>query len=334
MKLLPPQRLRPHYYEGVEEELRGAFREFLFNPLLFILQEATTQADEFRNAAPAPSPELLLALRRGTVQYVGGVFAGDFDARLGAALRALGAQWDARSGVYRLPEWTAPGWLKAEAAAAQRRALVVHDKLQRELARIQERLEAGQLRAPIVDASQPVEAIEEGFESAADALSIRKRIPPAQRRAMEARYAADVRPYVVEATAEYIDDLHKVISANAAAGYRYDGLVEEIEHAVGISERKARFIARQETGLFMAGYRRERFEAAGVTRYKWSTSHDIRVRPYAGNDKLKRHGDHRVLDGQIFTYARKAPAQYMSTKKPENPGTDYNCRCVDLPILE
>lgn len=332
MRLLPPQRLRPHYYEGVEQALRESFRAFLFDPLLAILAEAAPHA-AFANTAPVPSQDLLIALRFGRVQYVGDLVVGDFDAKLTAALRAIGATFDARTGAFRLPVLAAPAWFKAEAAAAQARAENMHKALERELDRLQTKLDAGQLVAPI-PADQAVEAVEDGFESAAAALGITKRIPKAARAAMEARYAADVRPYVVAATAEYIDGVHKAVIDNAARGYRYEAIVADIEHFVGVSERKAKFIARQETAIFMAGYRQERFTDAGVTRYRWSTSHDVRVRPYEDEQKLKKYGDHRILDKEVFTYAHKAPAQYMSRKKPSNPGEDYGCRCVDLPILE
>lgn len=333
MKTLPPQRLRPHYYESVEQSLRDAFADILFKPLDLILLAGVPAASGFINTAQPPDPAILKALRRGVLQYKDGIVTGEFDASLSKALRALGAEVDARTGAFRLPELLAPSWFRLEAAAAQKRAEAVHDALLRELDRIQNRLETGMVPVPI-DASVPVEAIEEGFESAASVIGISKRIPPAARAAMEARYAAQVRPFVVSATAEYIDDLHKAVTANAARGFRYENLVDEIQHAVGVSERKARFLARQETSLFMSGYRRERFTAAGVWRYKWATSHDIRVRPYADSQKLKKYGDHRVLDKMIFTYELKAPAQYMSCKKPCNPGEDFGCRCADLAVLE
>lgn len=335
MRFLPPQRLRPHYYESVEADLRSFFASAVFFPLQQLLAEATTQAaGVFASAAPAPSRALVEALRRGTLQYVAGVVTGDFDAKTTAALRSLGAEHDARTGGFRLPDWAAPAWFKAEAAGAQARAANVHAALARELDRIQERLEAGQLAAPVLDAGAPIEAIEDGFETAAGILGISKRIPPAARAAMERRYAEDVRPYVAAATREYIDGVHKAVADNAARGYRYDTIVADLSYFVGVSERKARFLARQETGLFMAGYRRERFTAAGVSRYKWSTSHDVRVRPYDDEQKRKKYGDHRALDQQIFSYALKAPAQFMSSKKPCNPGEDFLCRCADLAVLE
>jgi hypothetical protein len=335
MRLLPPQRLRPHYYLGVEEALRDSFADFVFRPLEKILAEGTTQASGiFASSGPVPSRELLAALRRGTVQYAADVVTGTFDSKLVNALRALGAEPTMFGGAiaFRLPAWAAPGWFRAEAAAAQSRAENIHKALERELDRMQERLATGMIPIPL-DPSVPVEAIEEGFESAAAVIGITKRIPAAARAAIEERYAEQVRPFVVKATAEYIDGVHKAVTDNAARGYRYEAIVADLHHFVGVSERKARFLARQETGLFMAGYRRERFTAAGVIDYRWSTSHDIRVRPYADEKKLAKYGDHRVLDKQIFFYEQKAPAQYMSSKKPCNPGEDFGCRCLDLAIL-
>ncbi len=342
MKLLPPQRLQPHYFEGVEQALRDSFAVFLFNPIIEILREATTQADVFENAFSTPNRDLLLAMRRGAVQYSGGVFSGELDGRVVTYLRSLGAELGA-DGYWRLSEWMAPAWIRFEAVAANRRAQVVHDKISRELDRAQERLEAGMMPIPL-DPAGPISAIEEGFETAAEALGISKRIPARQRAAMEQRYAESVRPYVVEATTKYIDMVHRDVASSAAAGYRYEAIVADLQHVVGVSETKARFLARQETGLFMAGYRRERFAGAGVTRYKWSTSHDIRVRPYDDGvtdvsdkekmEKRRKHGDHRVLDGQIYTYEHKAPEQFMSCGNPCNPGEDFQCRCVDLAIIE
>lgn len=334
MKLLPPQRLRPEDYAGVEEGLNGIFVTIIFGPLFAALKEAGIPVAEFVNAAG--EDELRRALRRGDVVYSDGVFTGKLDARLGTYLRSIGAERDGRTGAWKLPAWVAPAWIKAEAALAERRARAVHDKVLFELERAKARAAGGATMIPrLPGVDDAIEAIEDGFaRTAAETLGVRKRIPKAQREAIERRYQTDVRPYVADATAKFIDDLHAAVVENARAGYRFEGLVEEIEHVHGVSERKARFLARQETSLFMADYRRERFTDAGVRRYLWSTSHDIRVRPYAGNDKLAPYGDHRALDRREFYYEAKAPAEYMSRKQPSNPGEDFGCRCVDRAIIE
>lgn len=335
MKLLPPQRLRPSYYAGVEESIDRFFRAFLFDPVVELLAQVTPLALEvYANAAPV-DPALRDALREGRVQYVRGKFVGDFDAATSRALRDLGATLDLRDGTFTLAQKDVPAWVKAEAVAAQRRAENIHAAIRQKLEEAKVRLDLGQLELPI-EASEPIGEIELGFKSAADALGIPVRIAPAARRAMETAYATDVRPYVVKATAQYIDELHADVARNAAAGYRYDHLVEDLQARYHTTRSKARFLARQETSLFMSSYRRERFTAAGVRRYNWSNSHDARVRPAQSLTAAQREhaGNHRVLDGQTFYYDRKAPARFMSSKQPCNPGEDFGCRCVDLARVE
>lgn len=332
MKLLPPQRLRPSYYEGVEDSLRGAFERFLFEPLRALLREYG-DVDAFENAAAGREFDLIRSIRQGRVHYEDGVFSGVFDAGTSQYLLKLGAEYNGARATYNLADWVVPAKVRAEAVLAARRFEELHRKMEKELTAMQARLERGMMPIPL-DPAGPIEAIEEGFETAAKSLGIEKRIPKAQRAMIEKRYAEDVRPYVAQATSEYIDKMHGLITENVLNGFRFEQAVDDVEHLAGISESKARFLARQETALFMANYRRERFTAAGVTRYKWSTSHDIRVRPYADEKKREKYGDHRILDGQIFTYELKAPAKYMSFKQPCNPGEDAGCRCVDIAILE
>ena len=111
-------------------------------------------------------------------------------------------------------------------------------------------------------------------------------------------------------------------------------IFKRIQARSSVSRNKAKFLARQETGMFMSKYRAERFVEAGVQKYKWSTSHDARVRPGKGLTAAERAhaGNHRILDKQTFDYRTKAPAMYMSSGKACNPGEDFNCRCVDIPL--
>jgi len=133
---------------------------------------------------------------------------------------------------------------------------------------------------------------------------------------------------------EQIMRLRRDVQENAEAGYRFDSLIELIRNRSSVSRSKAKFLARNETGIFMSQYRAQRFIEAGVPHYRWSTSHDARVRPEAGLTPAERlhAGNHRILDKQVFSYAQKAPAKYMSSARPCNPGEDYQCRCVDIPL--
>lgn len=61
-------------------------------------------------------------------------------------------------------------------------------------------------------------------------------------------------------------------------------------------------------------------EAAGTDRYVWVTSMDERVRE-----------THAILEGGVFSYSD--PPVTNDNGDVNNPGEDYNCRCVDRPVF-
>ena len=121
---------------------------------------------------------------------------------------------------------------------------------------------------------------------------------------------------------EQIAKLRQTVADNAEQGYRAETLIEGIRDQYAMSRDHARFVAKQETSMFMSDYRRARFQEVGVRRYRWSCSGDVRVRP-----------DHKKLHGQVFEYANP-PIVDSRTGRRANPGYDFGCRCLDIPILE
>jgi len=116
--------------------------------------------------------------------------------------------------------------------------------------------------------------------------------------------------------------LREKVAVNTFQGYRASALVDMIESENEVSHRKAVFLAKQETSLLVSKYRQERYEDIGVTHYKWSTSRDSRT----------RH-DHKILDQKIFRFD-DPPIVDQATGRRGNPGTDYGCRCIAIPILQ
>jgi SPP1 gp7 family putative phage head morphogenesis protein len=76
------------------------------------------------------------------------------------------------------------------------------------------------------------------------------------------------------------------------------------------AETMARFFARDQMARFNKALTLSTFISAGVTKIKWVTSHDSRVRD-----------THRALDGRIFDI-RDLPSEI----------DDYNCRCGLVPV--
>ncbi len=332
MKKLPPQRLKPAYYEPVESQIQAMLYEILFKPLVVIAEDANAQMSPsthgFMNAVENP---LQAALRSGKIQYEAGVYSGDFSAAAVRVLRAIGAKWDKPRKVYRQDVSAVPGWVKAEAASYQQTASGAHRQMELKLGEIDQQLDAI-LDKKEIHAKRTMREIAKDFRDVASELQVAPELSEDSANRLAADYNQNIKLYIKTFSRQMIGDLRGIVEKNATVGYRFDTLISQIKNRYSVTQNKAKFLARQETGLFMAKYRRERFSEAGVTHYKWSTSHDERVRPAPGTHGVARQNNHRALDGRTFPYA-DPPVVDTATGRRANPGEDYNCRCVDVPIL-
>ena len=89
-----------------------------------------------------------------------------------------------------------------------------------------------------------------------------------------------------------------------------------VQKELGIAKNRAKLIARDQTNKFMGKITELRQQSLGITEYTWSTSRDERVREL-----------HRTKDGDTFSWD-KPPAD------TGHPGTEIQCRCVAIPVLE
>lgn len=99
-------------------------------------------------------------------------------------------------------------------------------------------------------------------------------------------------------------------------------VIENIQESYSVSKSKARFLARDQLAKLNGDITRHQHLDAGVTKYRWSTSHDSRVRD-----------SHRDLEGQVFSLD-DPPIVDKKRGRRCHPMEDYNCRCVAIPIFE
>jgi SPP1 gp7 family putative phage head morphogenesis protein len=330
---IPAQHLKPSYYDPIEVQLMEIFYDLLFKPLVIIVQEANAQISPSAKALSNASENALqAALRSGRVQYEAGVFSGQFSVAIAGALRSIGARFDRQSKVYRMDPVQVPGWVKAEASIYQQTARGTHDTMKRRLDEIQRDLDS-LVDTKTIRSKQTFDAIHKDFREVAAQIQLAPQLSETSASELVKDYNENLKLYIRKFSREMITDLRSAVEQNAQQGYRFDKLVDSIKGRYAVSQNKAAFLARQETALFMSKYRRERFSEAGVTRYRWSTSHDERVRPSPGTKGIARANNHRILDGHIFEYANPPIVQTMPEVRRANPGEDFNCRCVDIPIL-
>lgn len=110
-------------------------------------------------------------------------------------------------------------------------------------------------------------------------------------------------------------EIERLVTRAHAAGNRHETLARDIAAKLGEAEDRARRIARDQIGKLNGRISADRHQRMGLTRFRWRTCRDPKVRP-----------THRELEGKEFFYTRP-PLIGL-------PGQPICCRCHDEPIFD
>lgn len=106
-------------------------------------------------------------------------------------------------------------------------------------------------------------------------------------------------------------------------------LIDQIMHIGGVSESRARLIARDQTSKLNGTLNQVRQTGLGIQEYRWMTSRDERVVGTPGGlypRGTRRHNDHFERHRVIFRWDSPPPDGH--------PGTPINDRCRANPIID
>ncbi len=115
---------------------------------------------------------------------------------------------------------------------------------------------------------------------------------------------------------QYLDKVSNSVYNNVSKGARFETIVEDIQKIGGVTENRAKLIARDQTSKMNAAITQSRQTSIGISQYTWSTSGDERVR--------ETHADN---NGKVFSW-NDPPSE------TGHPGEDINCRCVAIPFID
>lgn len=129
---------------------------------------------------------------------------------------------------------------------------------------------------------------------------------------------------------ESLGSMRQIILDGYKQGRTIRDISKDIQEEYNVSNHRAQMFARDQVATLNAQITKMQQQDAGCKRYRWSTSHDARVRDC-----------HRALDGKIFNW-NDPPEMWYETKKSGrvytgrrcNPGEDYACRCVAIPVFD
>lgn len=114
---------------------------------------------------------------------------------------------------------------------------------------------------------------------------------------------------------QYFQKLNVIVYETVTGGQSGESMIERIQKLYGVTERRARIIARDQVSKANGNMTMIRQMALGIEEYVWQTAQDERVRP-----------THRSKHGKTFRW----------DEPPEDtghPGHDYLCRCIAIGVL-
>jgi len=307
-------------YEAIEREIIDLLRREIYLP---ILQSLRMPKQTVRN----DKDELLDAIRLGRIVYGDGAFSGSFNASISRGLKQIGATWDRKRQAWRISDRSIPTDIKSAVALGESRFKRRVSQASRQLSEMDpSEIASGLMVRKNFDSV--IGKVDSEFRSSIQGITLAPKLSEESKKRISAEWSKNMQLFVQDFTKKEILELREKISEHAMKGNRYESVVKTIQDSFGVTQRKAKFLARQETMLMTTKLKQIRYEDAGVDYYKWvcvagSSNHPVRPTHKALGDRSKR--------GELFRW--DDPPLLAEDGQYKNPGQDYNCRCYAVPVV-
>ena len=310
----------PHeIFDEAQERIEKRFLKGIYEPLLAVL---AVPKSILQNSQASDLQALQFALQKGTLTFNRGQFSGRFNATVGRAMRFIGADFDRHSGTYRIHYDKLPVELRAAVDSSDRafsKVLRVLDQKLVDLSKSQEKKST--VFRDLFD--HAIFKADEDFKENVRKISIQPKLNEAEKEHLSQEWEENLDLDIKGWEQDHIRQLRQEIKKSYLAGDRYGSLVKTIQDNYGVSENKARFLARQETKLLVSNYVQAQYQNNGFEEYVWQCVRgggEHPVRPY-----------HKALDRTVQRWDSPPVIDKYGNRK--HAGQDYGCRCTPRPIL-
>lgn len=139
--------------------------------------------------------------------------------------------------------------------------------------------------------------------------------------------AADNARLITSILDQYLTQVESIVMTNVRAGGRPSAIAKALQQQFGVTELRAKFIARDQAAKINGQLNEKRQVSAGFPYFKWQDSDDQRVR-----DRHEYLANHVTAYGKGIYRWDNPP---LSDKGiPIIPGQDYQCRCIAIPVSQ
>lgn len=301
------------YTKLIEDKLFSDLSQMIFKPMFKILDlKAENEADDV----------LIEAIKSGKVYLTPeGFKAKDgFNNELSKALIELGAKYDKYFQTFRLEE--IPQNILKVIESSKKKAAVKLNQINDFLADIQYNLP--QIIETMVFHDEVITVLDDVHGQIQKNITklnvIEPELTAEQKAEIAKNYTNNMQFYIKNWVAEDIPKMRQKVQKAVLEGYREDEVQEMLQKGYGIAERKAKFLAQNETSIMLAQLKKATYTQMGFEHFVWNTILDGKERE-----------EHKDLHGKIFRFD-EPPVIDKRTGQKGLPGETYNCRCSLTPI--
>ena len=266
------------------------------------------------------------AIMSGRLVYDNGVFVGKFNNTLSTELEKLGAKYSKYRKGYLIAKEALPAeivWaIDTAKALAYAKGMAINQFLLNQLSNLDK------LTKKLVF-DEAVNAImrnlqERVYQNAKQHKIelITPKLDDFMQDEIAKRYTNNLNFWIKNWTEEQIVKMRNEVSQMANVGKSVKTITEYIQKEFGISQRHAKFLARNESAIATSSYLSAKYQAEGFVKFKWHTIVDGREREL-----------HKQLNGQIFRFD-DPPIIDERTGQKGLPAQTYNCRCTFSPVID
>jgi len=315
-KALKPIYDRQSYSDAISSVIEYELYNLIYKPLFEILEPKILA----RSAAKISAIKKALEINR--ISYQDGYFKGNFSAEISRELRSLGAVFDKTRKAFCIDVVKVPIEVKQSISQGK----ILAEEKRKDMISALDKVKniptisfEGTLDRVIGDLNKQFKAT---VKTVVPDIAVQVEISDEMAEQIKQEYMDNMDIYIQDWREEAVKRLRKQIEYGAQEGFRAEKMVDVLKAEYGITQGKAKFLARQETSLFVSKFRQARYQEAGIDEYRWSTSGDERVRK-----------DHRDLNNKAFRWDAP-PIVDRATGRRGHPGEDFGCRCVAIPLLK
>lgn len=313
-------KIKKSYSDLISKKLIKYLTEFIYKPLYGVIGEKPKAINSI-----TPEDAIINALKAGIIYYNNGEFKAKnkFSNKISMILEKWGAKFNKFKKSYKID----PDKIPANVLQENARQKIEYEAKLKEIDSLLNEMQtnlSGYVERMVFD-DEVITVLDDAGEEVKKKVKKITVIEPElninQKKEIAKNYTNNIQFYIKDFEEKKIPDMRQKIQDLTLKGYRPDAISEMLQKEYGFAQKKADFLAQNETSIMLAEYKKVTYQKMGFQKFRWSTIMD-------GKERER----HKELNGKIFSYDNPPVIDEYGNRGL--PGQTYNCRCEAIPIMD